>query len=193
MVNEILIMTDTHNNNQASPIESGVDVLLALLYAPGTTGQPAEPIRGTTRLQKLLFLLWKEGSFYEDVPNLYNFKAYDFGPCMDDLYDDLEFAEDIGLVTAQEVPSGNEYEGADEDAFLKDFGFRWTQQSTRRDFSLTETGIEAGQEIYNALDKDKQNQLNQIKRRFNSMQFFDLLRYVYRKYPIFAKKSVLSL
>ena len=186
-------MVDTNNRNQSTPIESGVDVLVALLYAPGTTGQPAETVCGITRLQKLLFLLWKEGSFYEDIPDLYNFKAYDFGPCMDDLYDDLEFTEDIGLITVQEVPSGNEYEGADEDAFLKDFGFRLVKRSIRRDFILTETGIEAGKEIYDALDKDKQNRLNLIKRRFNSMQFFDLLRYVYRKYPAFAKKSVLSL
>jgi len=186
-------MTSEQNKEPSTPIESGIDVLVALLYAPGTTGQIAEAVCGTTRLQKLLFLLWKEGSFYEDIPDLYNFKAYDFGPCMDDLYDDLEFAEDIGLLTVEEVPSGNEYEGADEDAFIEDFGFRLIKQPTRRDFVLTEIGKQAGKEIYDALDEDKQNRLNQIKRRFNSMQFFELLRYVYRKYPAFAKKSVLSL
>jgi len=186
-------MKQAENDNPYNPIESGIDVLLALLYAPGASGQTAEPIHGTTRLQKLLFLLWKEGKFYEDIPNLYNFKAYDFGPCMDDLYDDLEFAEDIGLLTIDEVPSGNEYEGADEDAFLQDFGFRLVKRPTRRDFVLTETGQEAAKEIYDALDKDRRQRLNQIKRRFNSMQFFDLLRYVYHKYPAFAKKSVLSL
>ena len=177
-------MTQTQNDNPSNPIESGMDVLLALLYAPGASGQTAEPIHGTTRLQKLLFLLWKEGKFYEDIPNLYSFEAYDFGPCMDDLYDDLEFAEDIGLLTIDEVPSGNEYEGADEDAFLQDFGFRWVKRPTRRDFVLTETGKEAAKEIiYDALDEDRRQRLNQIKRRFNPMQFFDLLRYVYRKYP----------
>jgi hypothetical protein len=177
----------------SKPIESGVDVVLALLYAPGITGRPAEPVQGITRLQKLLFLLWKEGAFYEDVPQLYNFKAYDFGPCMDDLYDDLEFAEDIGLVQITEVPSGNEFEGADEEAFLRDFGFRWAKRDTRRDFELTKTGAQAAKEIYHALEEQKRKRLDQIKRRFNSMPFFDLLRYVYRKYPAFAKKSVLSL
>ncbi len=107
------------NNNTSSPIEAGIDVLLVLLYAPGISGKTSEPMCGITRLQKLLFLLWKEGRFYEDIPDLYNFKAYDFGPCMDDLYDDLEFAEDIGLIAINEVPSGNEYEGADENAFLE--------------------------------------------------------------------------
>jgi len=176
-----------------SPVESGLDVILALLFAPGATGQPAECVRGITRLQKLLFLLWKEGDFFRHVPTLYNFKAYDFGPCMDDLYDDLEFAEDIGLIRINEVPSGNEYEGGDEDAFLSDFGFRLVKKETRRDYSLTDDGIEAGKTIFDSLSSDDRERLTNIKRRFNSMPFFDLLRYVYRKYPTFAKKSVLSL
>lgn len=174
-------------------IETGLDVLLALLYTPGATGECGEPIKGITRLQKLMFLLWKEGRFYEEIPNLYNFKAYDFGPCMDDIYDDLEFAQGIGLILVEQVPSGNEYEGADEDAFLRTFGFLFAESPTRRDFSLTGTGIMAAREIYEALDDERQKELNIIKRRFNSMEFFKLLRYVYRKYPAFAKKSVLSL
>lgn len=186
-------MATASNENPASPIETGLDVVLALLYAPGTTGSKAEPVRGITRLQKLLFLLWKEGAFYEDIPDLYNFKAYDFGPCMDDLYDDLDFAEDIGLISIKEVPSGNEFEGGDEDAFLRDFGFRVVRSPTRRDFTLTEVGQEAAKEIYDSLDAEWRQRLDQIKRRFNSMPFFDLLRYVYRKYPAFAEKSVLSL
>lgn len=179
--------------NAACPIETGLDVVLALLYAAGASGAEGEPVRGITRLQKLLFLLWKEGAFYEDIPNLYNFKAYDFGPCMDDLYDDLDFAEDIELISIEEVPSGNEYEGADEDAFLADFGFKLVKRATRRDFSLTATGTQAAKELYDDLDEQRRERLNQIKRRFNSMPFFDLLRYVYRKYPAFAEKSVLSL
>lgn len=175
------------------PIESGLDVLLALLYAPGASGKIAEPILGITRLQKLLFLLWKEGGFFQHAPDLYNFKAYDFGPCMDDLYDDLEFAEDVGLITVTESPSGNEFEGADEDAFLRDFGFQLVKKETRRDFALTDDGREAAKALVDALDAADQGRLAQIKRRFNSMPFFDLLRYVYRKYPTFAKKSVLSL
>ena len=186
-------MTSASNGTSASPIETGLDVVLALLYAPSTSDSSGEPIRGITRLQKLLFLLWKEGEFYEDMPDLYNFKAYDFGPCMDDLYDDLDFAEDIELIFIQEVPSGNEFEGGDEDAFLADFGFKLVRHLTRRDFSLTDAGREAAKDIYDNLDEQRRQRLVRIKCRFNSMPFFDLLRYVYRKYPAFAKKSVLSL
>jgi hypothetical protein len=185
--------TEKDQTQGGAPIESGLDVLLALLYAPGATGKTAEPIRGITRLQKLLFLLWKEGRFFQHVPDLYNFKAYDLGPCMDDLYDDIEFAEDVGLISVAEVPSGNEYEGADEDAFLSDFGFPLVKKDTRRDFSLTQDGREAAKAIYQAITDEDRERLVRIKSRFNAMPFFDLLRYVYRKYPAFAKKSVLSL
>lgn len=186
-------MTPQMQSAESHTIESGVDVLMALLYAPGTKGKPGEPIRGTTRLQKLLFLLWKEGRFYQAIPNLYGFEAYDFGPCMDDLYDDVDFAQDIGLIQISEVPSGNEYEDADEDAFLKTFGIRFPKRKTRRDYTLTPSGLQAGKELFDALKADEREQLLQIKKRFNSMPFFSLLRYVYQKYPKFAKKSVLSL
>ena len=186
-------MTSASNETSAGPLETGLDVVLVLLYAPGTTGEVSEPVRGITRLQKLLFLLWKEGGFHEDMPRLYNFEAYDFGPCVDDLYDDLDFAEDIELISIQEVPSGNEFEGGDEDAFLGDFGFKLVKRTTRRDFALTEGGQEAAKEVYDHLDDGRRRQLDNLKRRFNSMSFFDLLRYVYHKYPAFAKKSVLSL
>jgi hypothetical protein len=174
-------------------IENGVDVLLALLYAPGMKGREGEPVHGTTRLQKLLFLLWKEGRFQQAIPDLYGFEAYDFGPCMDDLYDDIDFAQDIGLIQVSDVPTGNEYEDADEEAFLKTFGIRFPKRKVRRDYSLTASGLEAGRELFESLEGDERDRLVQIKKRFNSMPFFPLLRYVYQKYPAFAKKSILSL
>ena len=174
-------------------IESGVDVLIGLLYSPGASRKVGEPIKGVTRLQKLLFLLWKEGKFHETLGNLYNFKAYDFGPCMDDLYDDLEFLQEMGLVKVDEVPSGNEYEGGDEEAFLRDFGFKLVPKFTRRDFSLTESGLAAGRDLFEGLSKEDQQRLQEVKRKYNGMPFWDLLRYVYKKYPAFAAKSILSL
>lgn len=184
---------DEANTGTADAIESGVDVLIALLYAPGSSGKVNEPIKGITRLQKLLFLLWKEGRFYETLQDLYNFKAYDFGPCMDDLYDDIEFVQEMGLVQVEEVPSGNEYEGGDEAAFLRDFGFKFVKNDTRRDFCLTASGLRAGKDLFDLLSEEDRNRLSTIKQKYNYMPFWSLLRYVYKKYPAFAKKSVLSL
>lgn len=175
------------------PIESGLDVVMVLLYAPGSTEEIGESIKGITRLQKLLFLLWKEGKFFENIPNLYGFQAYDFGPCMDDIYDDLDFAVDIGLIQINEVPSGNEFEDGDEEAFLSDFGFSIVMKGSRRDYELTLRGIKAAKEIFDSLGGDDKERLIKIKKKYNSMPFFNLLRYVYQKYPKFARKAMLSL
>lgn len=174
-------------------IETGVDVLLALLHARGASGKEDEPVLGVTRLQKLLFLLWKEGNFYKAVPDLYNFKAYDFGPCMDDLYDDLEFTQSIGLVGVDESAEASEFDNGDEAAFMRSLGLRMPKPKCRRDYSLTNTGIEASTELFSDLSPEDIGAIESIKRRFNRMPFFDLLRYVYNKYPKFAEKSVLTI
>lgn len=174
-------------------IETGVDVLLALLHARGASGKEDEPVLGITRLQKLLFLLWKEGQFYKTVPDLYNFKAYDFGPCMDDLYDDLEFTQSIGLVAVDESAEASEFDNGDEVAFMRSLGLRMPKPKSRRDYALTGTGVEASQDLFNDLSQQDIEAIESIKRRFNRMPFFDLLRYVYNKYPKFAEKSVLTI
>lgn len=174
-------------------IESGLDVVMVLLYAPGSSGKIGEPVKGITRLQKLLFLLWKEGKFFENIPDLYGFQAYDFGPCMDDIYDDLDFAEDIELIKITEVSSGNEFEDGDEKAFLEDFGFHISNKGIRRDYSLTSTGKKAAKGMYDSISAVDRKNLVKIKKKYNAFPFFKLLRYVYQKYPKFAEKSILSL
>src|SRR5712664_2385828 len=104
-------------------ITGPADVLMVLLYAPANAKDAGAPIRGITRLQKLMFLLWKEGRFLEDVANLYDFHANDYGPRMDELYDIVEFFAAVDLLKVSEVPCGNEFEEAEESLVLKDFGF----------------------------------------------------------------------
>jgi len=175
----------------AAQIENSLDLLLTLLYAPGSTGCRIEPVCGITRLQKLIFLLWKEG-FCQDVPNLYNFKACDFGPRMDDLFDDLAFAEEIGLLSVTEVPSGNKYEGADEDAFVRTFDLPVAGNVGKHKYMLTNIGNDPGGEFFEGLMQADRKAVVRVKCRFNLMPFWVLVRYVYRKYPAFACNAVLQ-
>ena len=176
-----------------SKVENSIDVILLLLYAPGSSTIVHEPIKGITRLQKLLFLLWKEGGFDSLVPDLHNFNAYDLGPCLDDIYDDLDFMESINLIKVEEVPSGNEYEELDEDSFHQDFGFEIPKRKTRRDYSLKDIGLIEAEILFKDLEASYKEKLIIIRSRYNSMPFFKLLRYVYKKYPRFAKNSILTL
>ena len=54
-------------------------------------------IGGITRLQKLLFLLWKEAGIQE-VEAGFEFKPYKAGPYSRKLYDELELLENLNLI-----------------------------------------------------------------------------------------------
>jgi hypothetical protein len=112
---------------------------------------------------------------------------------MDDLYDDLEFTQSIELVKIDEETTASEYDNGDEIAFMRSLGLRMPRARCRRDFSLSPLGVEAATELWVALKPEDAEAVESIKRRFNKMPFFDLLRYVYNKYPKFAEKSVLTI
>jgi len=75
--------------------------ILALLAAPDGSGQTARPIAGSTRLQKLLFLLWTGLPRVADDRQLkfdLSFQPERFGPADLGLYPDLDFLEALGHV-----------------------------------------------------------------------------------------------
>lgn len=174
-------------------IENSLDVILALLYAPSKTKEFGEAVLGTTRLQKLVFLLWKEGKFSSHIPNLYGFQPYDFGPCMNDIYDDIDFAVEIDLIKKTESATSNSFDDADNISFLSELGFEFKNTYTRIDYSLSKTGMEAGKELFDSLGEQDRSNLVHIKAKYNKMPLYNLLRYVYEKYPKFAEKSKLIL
>jgi hypothetical protein len=173
-------------------ITSTADVLAVLLYAPDNV-QDAAPIRGITRLQKLMFLLWKEGRFCEHAADLFDFRPDAYGPCMDELYDSLEFFAEVDMLKVCEVPCGNDFEDAEEAAFLKEFGFNLAPSGVRRDFVLSSSGLEVGKQMFDLLEERERERLILIKRKYNNLPFWDLLRYVFKKYPTFAEKSVICI
>lgn len=174
-------------------IENSLDVIISILYSPGNTGLINEPILGTTRLQKLIFLLWKEGNFSTKVENLYGFQSYDFGPCMNDLYDDIDFAVEIDLIKKIETPTGDAFENIDDRNFLLEMGLQTQQNYLRVDYSLTQKGILAGKDLVDSLTKQEIGILETIKSKYNKLPLYSLIRYVYTKYPKFATKSRLIL
>jgi hypothetical protein len=177
----------------AGGITTEADVLMVLLYAPGTAQNVGAPIKGVTRVQKLMFLLWKEGHFMDHVPNLYRFHADDLGPCMDELYDSLEFFAAVDLVRVREVPCGNDFEDAEESAVAKDFGYPRAPTGLRKDFSLSPSGLAVGKQMFDSLGEREQECLTLIKKKYDELPFWDLLRYVFKKYPAYAAKSIIPI
>ena len=90
-------------------VVSSKDFLMLLLYAKGHKKQ-FEPIRGRTRIMKMVFLFDKEvrKKFNLDkvIPNnvLPDFTPYDYGPFSSKVFDDLEFLVELGFSSYQFHP-----------------------------------------------------------------------------------------
>lgn len=168
-------------------VKSGLDLVLALLYAPGAGDTPAEEIRGITRLEKLVFLAVEEGGFGSRIPDL-EYQAYDFGPYSKEVVDYVSALQGLGLVrtraekfeTFKEVVDGVMATGevpTDERA------------GTVEIYELTERGRRVGERAFARLLEDERRAVVALKVRFNRMGLPDLLDYVYRTYPEMTKKS----
>lgn len=81
-------------------IDNRKDIILLLLALPGCSGNKFEPILGRTRMMKLLYLLDKEINVKKrlGLNSYYDFEAYHYGPFSKDVFDDIEFLRNVGLV-----------------------------------------------------------------------------------------------
>jgi uncharacterized protein YwgA len=168
---------------------SGLKFLATLLYAKGASGRANEPIRGTTRLEKLVFLAQKEGG----IPELYDFEPYDYGPWSSDIEDDMEALSNTGLVEIDEEPLLVTIEESDS-------AYRNNQCEQREEsdvrmptslkvYRLSEKGSKAAQGLWKNIDSETKKKIEDIKRRYNDVPLTDLLRLVYTVYPEGAAAS----
>jgi uncharacterized protein YwgA len=173
---------------------SRAQLLMMLLAAPGPRGANAEPIQGTTRLQKLLFLLESEGGLKANTGPDFNFTAYKFGPVSKDLYDDLEKLENLGLLEADTVAEASEAE-ADETNLAFDDLMGSDEEGAKeifeeKKFKLTQQGIDW---LKRHVDVDKDlsvlETVRKVKGKYGALSLQDLLRYVYTRYPAMTTAS----
>jgi uncharacterized protein YwgA len=172
-------------------------LLLLLLGLDGSKVSP-KGINGITRLQKLLFLLWKEAGIQE-VETGFEFKPYKAGPYSRKLYDELEFLENLGFIRSEVQGEASEAEavelaelsfeqlmGEDADPF-KDVATR--ERATTADtfeerrFTLTQQGIdEVNKLLAKSTSKPFIDGIRKIKSKFANYSLQDLLFHVYTKY-----------
>jgi len=180
------------------------DVVLALL------GEPATPIVGTTRLQKLVFLAEKEGDG-KDVEPGFDFEAYRFGPYSYSLTDDMEMLVALQYVEksdeqAPEIASSDiaNIESLDADELLGSGSQMGSQDDNPEDpeaerqpvatqddsvtYRITEKGVKYVQERIVAGDLNAEP-IRQVRKRHGSRPLIDLLQYVYLRYPQYTTQS----
>ncbi len=174
-------------------MNSATDILLALLYAPGATGIEGEPIRGYTRLEKLLFLIDKETKLGRIMDEEYEFEAKDFGPCAEEIYDDVEMLKDADILQTVDEITDSELEDVDSSEALTEVEEESTPpRKTATVFRLSPKGMIIGKKIYEAIDPLERKQLAQIKTIYNSKPISDTLRYVYTAYDSYTTRSTIK-
>lgn len=174
--------------------QSGLDVLLLLLYVP-EKGELMKPVEGITKLDKLMFLLSKTVEFSSLFESDYEFIPYNFGPFATELLDDLEALVAEGIINREksaksfDATATRDAETIEEETGeLPDNEISWDMYSFDI-YSLTQSGEHIARLLFEACDEKQKRRITVIKERFNPMPLTSLLRFVYVNYPAYATAS----
>ncbi len=132
-----------------------------------------EPIEGITRFMKLVFLAQRE-TLQE---TFYSYEPGQYGPYSKPLYDDIDKLEAQGFVRRIDEPT----DGDNDD---------------KQTYVLTEKGertLERARDCPESEFPEALDSLEAVKRRYNGMDLWELLEYVYGEYPEMAENSVLDI
>ena len=169
-------------------------LLMLLLASEGFRGQQGEPIQGTTRLQKLLFLLEEEAKLHPSSGRGFDFTPWKFGPVSKELYDDLEKLENLGLLKSDPVAMSSDTEREEFDLPFDDLMGDEESQSRNnleeKQYSLTTQGLRWIQAHVDPVKEKKTVEtVRRIKTKYGALSLQDLLHYVYTKYPEMTSAS----
>jgi uncharacterized protein len=142
------------------------DWLLVFLADPALHGvrpRSLEPLR----IQKGMFLLSMRGS--GELANLYDFRAYDYGPFTADIYRDLDALSQAGLVAEEAVP-----------------GRSW------RAYRPTTEGVARATELAKSVAPEARQLIDQTYQFVATRAFLPLLRAIYAEFPEYAVNTVVK-
>jgi len=177
-------------------IKNKAELILALLFA-GDQEFPTS-IEGITRLEKLIFLLKEEKGFLKEKTDEdnFNFIPFKMGPWSSEVYDEVDFLESLGLINkdsnekqspADEAHNDELFDSMILDKYQKE-SLVFSDERTEI-FKLTEKGKKKAKQIWDRLPKEEQEKIISVKKKFNTMNLKQFLRYVYKKHPEYTTAS----
>ena len=134
--------------------------LVLAALAAGGQNLHYEPVQ----VQKLLFLIDREAQDYIDGAR-FDFRPYDYGPFDREVYSELDALSVEGLV-------------------------RIEPRSSRRVYSLTAEGHQAGQRHLADVQEPARNYFERAATWVRSLSFSQLVSAIYRQYPDMAVNSI---
>ena len=177
----------------------GSDYLLLLLYI-----NDKEPIKGSVRLTKMMFLfneqiapaLKSKGLDSEKLPD---FIPYNYGPFSKDLYEQVDFFTGIGFMQVRDLNETEEMSGVD-NIVEKEFVDECYEdedetkaENSYREYCITDIGSSfVENELLEKVTFPQLNLLQQYKKKITEMTLKQLLHYVYTRYPQYAEKSLIK-
>lgn len=154
-------------------IDRPEDLAFLLLYH-------ADSIEGSTRLQKLFFLLQEESELAELHDEVkVDFRGYKYGPFTEEVFDLVDFLEALGAVEVVDTDWENNHDREGVEA----------SKYAEKKLIMTEKGQKIASELNGYLDDGTEADLDELVNRYNSMSQEDLLEYVYSQYPEYTKES----
>jgi hypothetical protein len=181
---------DGQKKENAWQLESGLDVLMLLLYAEGGSGKTGEPIEGITRLDKIMYLLSQSKEFSSVVEENYKFQADNFGPFAPELFDDIQaLKQECIIELSSEKITKNKIDTVDEESVEKvledsdDMKVVSWKKYPLETYKLTDLGMKIAAQLYSNLSIQQKEELKKIKKTFGTMSMKNLLYYVYSTAP----------
>jgi len=177
--------------------------LILLVLGVDVKGDLGEGINGITRLQKFLYLLEREENLKPNA-NGFEFVAYKAGPYSAKLYDDLEFLENLGLITSEVAGEATEGEVVEVDLSFEELmgectymvegrpsdALRTADVYEERRYRLTKDGKDRVEKLLQRGEyKPVADGIRRIKSKFGDYSLNDLLYYIYTKYDDMATES----
>ena len=177
---------------------SGKELLLLLIYTP-IDNQINYPIRGRTRLAKMVFLfrqeLWGKYRFDKVIPEdiLPDFEPWKFGPYSKEVFSDINFLRSVDFL----VQRGKDEPASREEAIELS---RWSEENediasveeySEEKFQLSDDGVRYINEkgLWDLLSNNQKKALRKFKEKMVNAPLYSILRYVYEKYPEMAEES----
>lgn len=177
--------------------------LILLVLGVDVKDDFGEGINGITRLQKFLYLLEREENLKPNA-NGFEFVAYKAGPYSAKLYDDLEFLENLGLLTSEVAGEATEGEAAEVEMTFEELmgecsdtveGMPSDALTTadvyeERRYRLTKNGKDRVEKLFQRGEYEPVvDGIRRIKSKFGKYSLNDLLYYIYTKYDEMATES----
>jgi len=176
--------------NQPSQLDRE-DILLLLLSA--LSGPSAKkPVAGVTRLEKMMFILQNETGFSGKLRNKFRFENWKFGPFSKEIYEDLDLLASLGLVDAEERELRSYAEHTEQEEYNRLIESEEDEPIIEKTFLLTDRGRSVAQKLRTWISDNDWHEIEQLKKRFESVPLTRLIQYVYHKYPETTSKSVLE-